>query len=129
LRSWAGKQGSIRTAALLVAAPLPWRLVLRPRCRLLRSSNRGSNAAQFVITTRTTQSASSSRSTTPRLHRLNRTAPAVLIGGASGRLKGDRYQAYPGCTVPSSNLMRSILGMFDIQAESFGDSTGSLQNI
>jgi hypothetical protein len=55
--------------------------------------------------------------------------PAVLVGGASGRLKGDRYLAYPSRTVPTGNLMLSILGMFDVQAESFGDSTGPLQNI
>jgi uncharacterized protein DUF1552 len=55
--------------------------------------------------------------------------PAVLIGGASGRLKGDRYLAYPSRTVPTGNLMLSILGMFDVQADGFGDSTGPLQNI
>jgi hypothetical protein len=55
--------------------------------------------------------------------------PAVLVGGASGRLKGDRYLAYPSRTVPTGNLMLSILGMFDVQAQSFGDSTGPLQDI
>ena len=55
--------------------------------------------------------------------------PAILIGGASGRLKGDRYLPYASRTVPTGNLMLSILGMFDVQAERFGDSTGPLQNI
>ena len=55
--------------------------------------------------------------------------PAVLVGGASGRLKGDRHLAYASRTVPTSNLLLSILGMFDVQAERFGDSTGPLQNI
>jgi hypothetical protein len=55
--------------------------------------------------------------------------PAVLIGGASGRLKGDRYLPYASRTVPTGNLMLSILGMFDVQAERFGDSTGPLHNI
>ena len=55
--------------------------------------------------------------------------PAVLIGGASGRLKGDRYLPYASRTVPTGNLMLSILGMFDVRAERFGDSTGPLQNI
>jgi hypothetical protein len=55
--------------------------------------------------------------------------PAVLIGGASGRLKGDRYLPYASRTVPTGNLLLSILGMFDVQAERFGDSTGPLQNI
>jgi hypothetical protein len=55
--------------------------------------------------------------------------PAVLIGGASGRLKGDRHLAYASRTVPTGNLLLSILGMFDVQAERFGDSTGPLLNI
>ena len=56
--------------------------------------------------------------------------PAVLVGGASGRLTGDRHLAYASSrTVPTGNLMLSILGMFDVQAERFGDSTGPLQNI
>jgi hypothetical protein len=55
--------------------------------------------------------------------------PAVLVGGASGRLKGDRHLAYASRTVPTGNLLLSILGMFDVQAERFGDSTGPLQNI
>ena len=55
--------------------------------------------------------------------------PAVLIGGASGRLKGDRHLAYASRTVPSGNLLLSILGMFDVKADSFGDSTGPLANI
>ncbi len=55
--------------------------------------------------------------------------PAVLVGGASGRLKGDRHLAYASRTVPTGNLLLSILRMFDVQAERFGDSTGPLQNI
>ena len=55
--------------------------------------------------------------------------PAVLIGGASGRLKGDRHLAYASRTVPTGNLLLSILGMFDVTADSFGDSTGPLANI
>ena len=55
--------------------------------------------------------------------------PAILVGGASGRLKGDRHLPYASRTVPTGNLLLSILGMFDVQAGSFGDSTGPLQNI
>jgi Protein of unknown function (DUF1552) len=55
--------------------------------------------------------------------------PAVLVGGASGRLKGDRHLAYASRTVPTGNLLLSIANMFDVQAEHFGDSTGPLQNI
>jgi hypothetical protein len=55
--------------------------------------------------------------------------PAVLVGGASGRLKGDRHLAYASRTVPTGNLLLSIANMFDVQVERFGDSTGPLQNI
>ena len=55
--------------------------------------------------------------------------PAVLVGGASGRLKGDRHLPYASRTVPTGNLLLSILGMFDVEAERFGDSTGPLQDI
>jgi hypothetical protein len=55
--------------------------------------------------------------------------PHVLVGGAGGRLKGDRHLAYASRTVPTGNLLLSILDMFDIKAERFGDSTGRLANI
>ena len=35
--------------------------------------------------------------------------PAMLVGGASGRLKGDRHLAYASRTVPTGNLLLSIL--------------------
>lgn len=55
--------------------------------------------------------------------------PHVLIGGAGGRLRGDRHLPYPYRTVPTGNLLLSILDMFDVQADHFGDSTGRLMNI
>jgi hypothetical protein len=55
--------------------------------------------------------------------------PAILIGGASGRLKGDRYLPYASRTVTTGSLMLSIMGIFDIKAERFGDSAGPLQNV
>lgn len=55
--------------------------------------------------------------------------PAVLVGGAGGRLKGDRHLAYASRTVPTGNLLLSILDMFDVKADHFGDSTGRLANI
>ncbi|HUN25168.1 MAG TPA: DUF1552 domain-containing protein [Steroidobacteraceae bacterium] len=55
--------------------------------------------------------------------------PHVLVGGASGRLKGDRHLHYATRTVPTGNLMVSILDMFDVHADSFGDSTGRLVGI
>ena len=55
--------------------------------------------------------------------------PHVLVGGAGGKLKGDRYLAYASRTVPTGNLLLSILDMFDVRADKFGDSTGRLQGI
>jgi hypothetical protein len=55
--------------------------------------------------------------------------PHVLVGGAGGKLKGDRHLAFASRTVPSGNLLLSILNLFDVRADSFGDSTGRLEGI
>jgi Protein of unknown function (DUF1552) len=55
--------------------------------------------------------------------------PHVLVGGASGRLKGDRHLAYPSRAVPTGNLLLSVVDMFDVRRDSLGDSTGSLQGL
>jgi hypothetical protein len=55
--------------------------------------------------------------------------PHVLIGGANGKLKGGRHLAYPSKTVPTGNLLLSVLDRFDIHQDSFGDSTGRLENL
>jgi hypothetical protein len=53
--------------------------------------------------------------------------PHVLIGGASGKLKGGRHLAYPSRQVPTGNLLLSILDKFDIHQDAIGDSTGRLE--
>jgi hypothetical protein len=55
--------------------------------------------------------------------------PHVLVGGAKGKLKGGRHIAYPSTTVPTGNLLLSVLDRFDIHQESIGDSTGRLDNL
>jgi len=55
--------------------------------------------------------------------------PNVLIGGANGKLKGDRHLAYPSMTIPTGNLLLSLLDRFDIHQESIGDSTGRLEDL
>ena len=55
--------------------------------------------------------------------------PHVLVGGASGKLVGDRHLAFPSRTVPSGNLLLSILDMYGIHQDSFGDSTGRLEGL
>jgi hypothetical protein len=55
--------------------------------------------------------------------------PHVLIGGAGGKLKGGRHLAYPSKTIPTGNLLLSILDKYDIHQESIGDSTGRLEDL
>ena len=55
--------------------------------------------------------------------------PAVLIGGASGKMKGDKHIAVASRTVPTGNLLLSILDKFDVGVDKFGDSTGRLQGV
>jgi hypothetical protein len=52
--------------------------------------------------------------------------PMVVVGGASGRLKGGRHLRFPEHT-PLSNLLLGVLHKVDIPMESFGDSTGPLE--
>lgn len=55
--------------------------------------------------------------------------PHVLVGGLNGKLKGGRHLAYPSKTYPTGNLLLSILDMYGIHEDSFGDSTGPLPNL
>jgi hypothetical protein len=64
----------------------------------------------------------------PNQH-LHYDVPHVILGGNHGRMKGGRHLAYPTRTVSTGNLLLSLLDQFDIHRESFGDSTGRLENI
>jgi hypothetical protein len=55
--------------------------------------------------------------------------PHILIGGASGQLKGGRHIAVPSKTVPTGNLLLSILDFYGIHHDSVGDSTGRMPNL
>jgi hypothetical protein len=55
--------------------------------------------------------------------------PHILAGGASGKLKGGRHLAYPTKTVPTGNLLLSVLDMFGIHESQLGDSTGRLEKL
>src|SRR5580693_3478567 len=55
--------------------------------------------------------------------------PHVLIGGLNGKLRGGRHLAYPTKTIPTGNLLLSLLDMYDIHQDSIGDSTGRLVNL
>jgi hypothetical protein len=52
--------------------------------------------------------------------------PILIAGGASGALKAGRHLKYPEHT-PLANLMLSVLHIAGIQAEYFGDSTGTVE--
>jgi hypothetical protein len=64
----------------------------------------------------------------PNQH-LHYDVPHVVIGGANGKLKGGRHLAYPTKTVPTGNLLLSVLDKFDIHQDNIGDSTGRLENL
>jgi hypothetical protein len=55
--------------------------------------------------------------------------PHVLVGGLNGKLKGGRHLAYPTKTIPTGNLLLSLLDKYDIHHESIGDSTGQLESL
>jgi len=52
--------------------------------------------------------------------------PVVLVGGASGRLKGNLHLRNPLHT-PLSNLLLTVLHKAGIEKQSFGDSTGMME--
>ena len=39
----------------------------------------------------------------------------VLVGGLNGKIKGGRHIAYPTRTIPTGNLLLTVLDKFDIQ--------------
>ena len=53
----------------------------------------------------------------------------LLVGGLNGKLKGNRHLAYERKTVPTGNLLLSVLQMYGINAEKQGDSTGLLAKL
>ncbi len=55
--------------------------------------------------------------------------PHLLIGGASGQLKGNRHLAYPTKTVTTGNLLLSVLDLYGVRQDGIGDSTGTLPNL
>jgi hypothetical protein len=44
-------------------------------------------------------------------------------------MKGDKHIAVPSRTVPTGNLLLSVLDKFDVGVDKFGDSTGRLQGV
>jgi hypothetical protein len=52
--------------------------------------------------------------------------PHILVGGAGGKLQGNRHLAYERKKVPTGNLLLSVLDMYGIKQDRQGDSTGRL---
>src|SRR6185503_14839658 len=55
--------------------------------------------------------------------------PHVLVGGANGKLKGNRHLAYERKTVTTGNLLLSVLDLYGIEKDSQGDSTDRLAKL
>ena len=53
----------------------------------------------------------------------------LLVGGAGGKLKGNRHLAYQRKTVPTGNLLLSLLDLYGIEKDKQGDSTGRLPKL
>src|SRR5207248_8101907 len=54
--------------------------------------------------------------------------PNLVLGGASGRLKGNRHLRYPDHT-PMTNLLLSVLDKAAVDIEMLGDSTGKMAEL
>jgi hypothetical protein len=54
--------------------------------------------------------------------------PVMLMGGAAGQIKGGRHLRYPDKT-PMANLYLTLLNKLGFPAESFGNSTGTLDRV
>ena len=53
--------------------------------------------------------------------------PVILVGGIDGRFKGDRHLAFPDNTQRTSNMLLSLLHLYDIELDKLGTSNGRLQ--
>jgi hypothetical protein len=55
--------------------------------------------------------------------------PHILVGGANGQLKGNRHVKYDRKTVPTGNLLLSVLDLYGINKDKQGDSNGRLPKL
>ena len=55
--------------------------------------------------------------------------PVILVGGIDGKFKGNRHIVFPDDTQKTSNMLLSILHLFDIQRDSIGQSSGPLPGL
>jgi len=55
--------------------------------------------------------------------------PAILLGGIDGTFKGNRHLVFPENTQKAGNMLLSILHLYGINVEKFGNSTGELPGL
>lgn len=55
--------------------------------------------------------------------------PTILVGGIDGNFKGNRHIAFPDNQQRCSNMLLSILGLYGMEQDSLGDSTGHLPQL
>ena len=55
--------------------------------------------------------------------------PHILVGGATGKLQGNRHLAYERKSVTTGNLLLSLMDMYGVNREAQGDSTGRLAKL
>ena len=55
--------------------------------------------------------------------------PVILVGGVDGTLKGNRHIVFPDNQQRTSNMLLSILHLYGIEQEKFGNSTGPLPGL
>ena len=53
----------------------------------------------------------------------------LLVGGAGGKLKGNRHLAYARKSTPTGNLLLSLLDLYGVEKDKQGDSTGRLPKL
>jgi len=53
--------------------------------------------------------------------------PVILVGGIDGTFKGNRHLVFPDNTQRTSNMLLSILHLYEIDQDKIGTSTGRLQ--
>ena len=55
--------------------------------------------------------------------------PVELVGGIDGNFKGNRHLVFPDNVQRNSNMLLSILDLYDIHLDNLGDSTGRLPGL
>jgi hypothetical protein len=55
--------------------------------------------------------------------------PVILVGGIDGTFKGNRHIIFPENTQKTGNMLLSILHLYGIDQEKFGNSTGPLPGL